>query len=145
MTRLLAALLAALLLAGCASQGGSSAWRPTPMETALIASRSALDAAATWYGDACIRRLPAIAASEQLCLDYRTTIGPATHAAHNAAVAVAIGAQDGSLALATVRAAIKATQDAAGIDASEERAQRLYLPLVVALTLIERRLVEVLP
>lgn len=144
MTRLLAALLLAALLTGCGpSADAPTGWRPTPMETALIASRSALDAAATWYGDACVLRLPGIAASEELCLDYRAKIGPATHAAHNAAVGVAIGVRDGGAALAAVHEAIQIVVTASNVDANPERTQRLYVPLVVALTLIERRLAEV--
>lgn len=134
----LIAAIAILFVAGCSARP----WQATPTESALVASRSAIESAADWYVEACVIRLPATAASPGTCELYRGTIAPAVHAAHNAAVDFA-GAK-GALghALAAIDLAVQAVKQARAADGDIKRGAQVYAPIEGALKLVRLRLLE---
>lgn len=87
------AALAAVATTGCGDKvqviNPFAKIRTSPLETALASSKAAIEVGSEWYTDACVLRLPGLAADPGICRAYYDDVHPALRAAQNRAVEAA--------------------------------------------------------
>lgn len=132
---LVAIAFAAASAAGCGEtlRNPFAGFGESPVETALAASKGAIESAAEWYTDACVLKVEGLAAPEDVCLLYRNEVAPPVHAAHNAAVRTARDLRAGASAtLVSLDVAIEAITRARSQDSSPPRRRNIWDPLLKA-------------
>lgn len=72
----------------------------SPLETAIASSKAAIELGGEWYTDACVLRMPGLAANRDVCATYYDDVHPALQAAQKRAIKAALQAREDAGGLA---------------------------------------------